>query len=254
MKKAFTFLIVAMLVFSMSQAFALNWKTLNIDTCTYYNIQVDKYEVANSDLGTAFVENANATAKKHSKVYFSLSVKDKDSRDFEDYELFLHDLEYIRTLSNGLHEAKVIGDDPYLQVKITEKTSMNELYFGSKKVIVNGDMVQIGDLTFARTNNVVTDVQFNGTALELIDKLKELEMSIEDVYGGKIIMSDEVLLRNFGKICETEKTVSWATQNQNVTIKPVESIEIPKTGDDPIAPAIMGICMILLWTILRINR
>lgn len=243
MKKIIALLITMILVFSMASALALNWKTLNVENSTYYNIQADKYEVVNSDLGTAFIENSNAVAKKHGKVYFSLSVRDKNNNDFDGYELFMHDLEYTRTLSNGLHEAKVTGDDPYIQVKITEKTDMNELYFGSDKVTVNGNTVQIGELTFTRVNNIVTDVMFNGTALELTRKLNELEMTLEDVYGGRIVMSDEVLLRNFGKICETEKIVSW--KDQSATVKPVENMVLPKTGDAPITAAIVGVCVIL---------
>lgn len=56
-------------------------------------------------------------------------------------------------------------------------------------------------------------------------------------------MSDEVLLRNFGKICETEKIVSWKAQS--ATVKPVENMVLPKTGDTPITAAIVGICIIL---------
>ena len=72
-------------------------------------------------------------------------------------------------------------------------------------------------------------VHFDGNILELTKELTALNMTPEDVYNGKVCMSNDVLIQNFGMICKQTATSKW--YNDADAIK---NITIPKTGDAPL--------------------
>ena len=97
-------------------------------------------------------------------------------------------------------------------------------------ITISGDTVTIGKLVFTRSvSGVVTDVHFDGNILELTKELTALNMTPEDVYNGKVCMSNDVLIQNFGMICKQTATSKW--YNDADAIK---NITIPKTGDAPL--------------------
>lgn len=79
-------------------------------------------------------------------------------------------------------------------------------------ITISGDTVTIGKLVFTRSvSGVVTDVHFDGNILELTKELTALNMTPEDVYNGKVCMSNDVLIQNFGMICKQTATSNGIT-------------------------------------------
>ena len=124
----------------------------------------------------------------------------------------------------------ITGSRPMLTYSIEEKTSLQELHYNNMPITISGDTVTIGKLVFTRSvSGVVTDVHFDGNILELTKELTALNMTPEDVYNGKVCMSNDVLIQNFGMICKQTATSKW--YNDADAIK---NITIPKTGDAPL--------------------
>ncbi len=91
-----------------------------------------------------------------------------------------------------------------------KKTSLQELHYNNMPITISGDTVTIGKLVFTRSvSGVVTDVHFDGNILELTKELTALNMTPEDVYNGKVCMSNDVLIQNFGMICKQTATSKW---------------------------------------------
>ena len=55
----------------------------------------------------------------------------------------------------------------------------------------------------------MTGASSNGNILELTNELAALNITPEDVYSGKICMSDDVLVQNFGLICKQTVSAKW---------------------------------------------
>lgn len=236
MKKIVTFIVILSLVFSLGTAYALNWTAGAEEKCDEYNISIEKFEKIESDIGTAYVASPGATAAKRDLVYFQITALDAEGENIE-VEIELHDLQIVKA-QNDMNIAKVTGYQPWVKVSKTEKTSLRELYFNGDKVAVSGNSVTIGDLTFIREKDVVTDVYFDGYNLDTIPyvemadlqkELTKLNMTVQEIIDRKVCMSDDVLIANFGKICKTEEIVYWYVPG-------AESPElgIPKTGDKPL--------------------
>lgn len=230
MKKiiAFCMICVLMLLFAGS-AMAFNWSYTPVKECDEYNIVLTKYEKVSSTVGTAFNANANTTAVVGDKVYFSVEAFDKNGRAYDDYDIKYHDVSFSKQLSNGLVECVVVGDDPYVQVEIVVSTPVTSLSYKGNPIGVTNTTVIIDGLQFMRdANGIVTDVNYNGNVYELQQKLVGLGITVEDIYNGKVCMSDKVLVQNFGVICENVARISWAKPTVSNNKSP---IVIPKTGD-----------------------
>ena len=82
----------------------------------------------------------------------------------------------------------------------------------------------------------MTGASSNGNILELTNELAALNITPEDVYSGKICMSDDVLVQNFGLICKQTVSAKWYNDT-NV----IKGVTIPKTGDAPlnVLPAVL---------------
>lgn len=230
MKKiiAFCMICVLMLLFAGS-AMAFNWSYTPVKECDEYNIVLTKYERVVSTVGTAFNANANTTAVVGDKVYFSVEAFDKNGRAYDDYDIKYHDVSFSKQLSNGLVECVVVGDDPYVQVEIVVSTPVTSLSYKGNPIGVTNTTVIIDGLQFMRdANGIVTDVNYNGNVYELQQKLAGLGITVEDIYNGKVCMSDKVLVQNFGVICENVARISWTKPTVSNNKSP---IVIPKTGD-----------------------
>ena len=235
MKKTLATILSILLILSMTSAFALSWVDVETETCTEYTLLAEKYERIEGDVGASYKKNPNVTAKIGDTVYFDLSAVDTNGEEVE-VEIEYHNLGNIEVVGN-LFKAKVVGPKPYVKISIEEKTPIDELTYNGESIAVNEDTVFIGELAFLRDENgKVLDVAHEDNAAEMLKDLAALGIVIDDIYNGKISMSDDILIANFGKVCKTEATAAWYVEN--------EVLGIPKTGDAHIifpALAIIGV-------------
>ena len=227
MKKILAILVVLLFVCSVSCAFAYSWQEAVTAKCAEYAVDVTKYAKVNSDVGAAYEKAPNATAKVGDTVYFALSAIDAAGEPV-DAEVEYHHLGNIEQVGK-LHKAIVVGTEPWVKISITEKTAMADLVYKGAPIVVNGASVSIGSLTFTRNAaGTVTDVTSNLNTAEMLDELAQLGIDIQALYEGKVCMTDDTLIQNFGKICATSDTASWYVAED----KP--ALSIPKTGDKTI--------------------
>lgn len=229
MKRIFSLLLVVVLVFGTTSVYALSW-TSTSEPCKTYTINIVKYELIPGDVGNSFRVNPNTTARKGEYAYYSIEVYNADNQKVDPGKLIVTDMAAPTNLDNGLYAALVTGSRPMLTYSIEEKTSLQELHYNNMPITISGDTVTIGKLVFTRSvSGVVTDVHFDGNILELTKELTALNMTPEDVYNGKVCMSNDVLIQNFGMICKQTATSKW--YNDADAIK---KHTIPKTGDAPL--------------------
>lgn len=237
MKKIFATVIALVFVLSATTAFALNWNNVEAEKCTEYTLTATKYIKVNSDIGAAFEIAPGATAKIGDTVYFSLKAIDTHGEPVQ-AEVEYHNLSNMEIMGEMM-KAQVIGPNPYVKICIIEKTPIEELSYNGEYIRVNDNAVTIGKLTFQRdAKGKVLDVTHQGNTAEMLKDLAALGISVEDVYDGKVCMSDDILICNFGKICKTEATAAWSI----VESVKAPSFSIPKTGDmSVIAYAVMAV-------------
>lgn len=242
MKKTLATILSILLILSITPAFALSWVDVEAEKCEEYTLTADKYIKVDGDIGAAYEKAPAATAKVGDTVYFALSAVDTAGEEVE-AEVEYHNLGNIEA-AGKLYKAKVVGPKPYVKISIEEKTPIGELVYNGISVAVNDEVIAIGDLTFYRdANGKVLDVaHFNNTA-EMLKDLEALGINIEDIYSGKIYMTDDILISNFGKVCKTEAVAAWYVSAEN------EVLGIPKTGDASIifpALAVIGVVAVVV--------
>ena len=104
-----------------------------------------------------------------------------------------------------------------------------QLIYNGKPIIITGNTVTIDKLEFQRRNNVAVSVDIaDGNLGELSRALTALGMTIEDVYSGRIYMSDAALIANFGQRSRAEATAKWYADAE---VKPAVP-DLPQTGDN----------------------
>ena len=237
MKKTLATIMTLLLIFSMTSALALSWVDVETEDCTEYTLLAEKYERIEGDIGATYKKNPNATAKIGDAVYFDLSAVDTNGEEVE-VEIEYHNLGNIEVVGN-LFKAKVVGAKPYVKISIEEKTDIADLTYNGEPIIVDEDTVIIGELAFLRdADGKVLDVAHEDNTAEMLKDLAALGIVIDDIYNGKICMTDDILISNFGKVCKTEATAAWYVAAEN------EVLGIPKTGDASIifpALAVIGV-------------
>ena len=237
MKKTLATILSILLILSMTSAFALSWVDVETADCTEYTLLAEKYERIEGDIGASYQKNPNATAKVGDTVYFALSAVDTAGEEVE-AEVEYHNLGNIEAVGK-LYKAKVVGAKPYVKISIEEKTDIADLTYNGESIIVNEDSVIIGELAFLRDENgKVIDVAHEDNTAEMLKDLAALGIVIDDIYNGKICMTDDVLISNFGKVCKTEAVAAWYVAVDE------EIMGIPKTGDASIifpALAVIGV-------------
>lgn len=238
MKKTLATILSILLILSMTSAFALSWVDVETADCTEYTLLAEKYERIEGDIGASYKKSPNATAKIGDTVYFDLSAVDTNGEEVE-VEIEYHNLGNIEVVGN-LFRAKVVGAKPYVKISIEEKTDIADLTYNGESIVVVEDTVIIGELAFLRDENgKVLDVAHEDNTAEMLKDLAALGIVIDDIYNGKICMTDDILISNFGKVCKTEATAAWYVEN--------EVLGIPKTGDASIifpALAVIGVVAI----------
>lgn len=242
MKKLFVLIVVfALLVCTVGVAFAFNWEYVP-EVCDTYTIQLSKYQAVAADIGNSFQKSVSVTARRGDTVYFSIEVYDKNGASVNPGKVNITDLANVVPLGNGLYSATVIGSRPSVTYAIEEKTSIQELLYNGSNIIVSGEAVIINEVKFIRTaSGIVTDVIYGGNAFELTQKLGQIGIALEDIYSGKVCMSDDVLIQNFGKICKQEATVKWFSESAKLDVEN-GVLGIPKTGDvSVVAYAVMAV-------------
>ena len=237
MKKTLATILSILLILSMTSAFALSWVDVETSDCTEYTLLAEKYERIEGDIGASYKKNPNATAKIGDTVYFDLSAVDTNGEEVE-VEIEYHNLGNIEVVGN-LFRAKVVGAKPYVKISIEEKTDIADLTYNGESIVVDEDTVIIGELAFLRDENgKVLDVAHQDNTAEMLKDLAALGIVIDDIYSGKICMTDNILISNFGKVCKTEAVAAWYVATEN------EVLGIPKTGDTSVifpALAIIGV-------------
>ena len=235
MKKFLTLTLVLLLVCSLSTAYAFTWKDTEAAECTEYLVAITKYAKADADLGTAYEKAPNATAKIGDLVYFDIVATDVAGEAVEAV-VEVHHLSDVQPLCK-IYSAKVVGPQPWIKASITEQSNIAELTYKGEPIQANGSSVVIGDLVFTRdTKGVVTDVGSNLNTAEMLKELAALGIDIQELYDGKLCMTDDIIIANFGKVCETTDTAAWYVAAEDDPV-----LGIPKTGDASMVvfPALM---------------
>ncbi|MGN0791314.1 MAG: hypothetical protein ACI4NL_00525 [Christensenellales bacterium] len=235
MKRIFSLILCILLICSMTCAYALNWTDVTETECTEYTLTATKYAKVDSDVGSAFEVAPKAAAKIGDTVYFAVSAVDTAGNEV-DAEVEYHNLGNIEVIGGGkLYKAKVVGSSPWVEISITEKTDIKDITYNGEAILVTETSVTIGDLIFTRQiNGKVTDVTSNENTAEMLKDLALLGINVADIYDGKICMSDDILISNFGKVCETKAKAAWSVEEEVV-------MGIPKTGDASIIFPILAV-------------
>lgn len=234
MKKTLATIMTLLLIFSMTSALALSWVDVETADCTEYTLLAEKYERIEGDIGASYKKNPNATAKIGDTVYFDLSAVDTNGEEVE-AEVEYHNLGNIEVVGN-LFKAKVVGAKPYVKISIEEKTDIADLTYNGEPIIVDEDTVIIGELAFLRDENgKVLDVAHEDNTAEMLKDLAALGIVIDDIYNGKICMTDDILISNFGKVCKTEAVAAWYVAVEE------DVLGIPKTGDASIIFPVLAV-------------
>lgn len=235
MKKFFALFAALTLVLCAGSAFAFTWQDVEAAECTEYLVTVTKYAKADADLGTAYTAAPGASAKVGDIVYFDIAATDVHGEEVEAI-IETHHLSDIKAVGS-IFSAKVVGAQPWVKASITEKTAMQELTYKGEPIQANGASVVIGDLVFTRdAKGVVTDVGSNLNTAEMLKELAALGIDIQELYDGKLCMTDDIIIANFGKVCETTDTAAWYVAAEDDPV-----LGIPKTGDASMVvfPALM---------------
>ena len=246
MKKTLATILSILLIFSMTSAFALSWVDVETEACTEYTLLAEKYERIEGDIGASYKKNPNATAKIGDTVYFDLSAVDTNGEEVE-VEIEYHNIGNIEVVGN-LFKAKVVGAKPYVKISIEEKTPIDELTYNGESIVVDEDTVIIGELAFLRdADGKVIDVAHEDNTAEMLKDLAALGINVSDIYDGKICMTDDILISNFGKVCKTEATAAWYVAAEN------EVLGIPKTGDMTVTGIVLMV-LCLFGAVLLIRK
>ena len=223
MKKIITLTLALLLICCLGTAYAFTWSDTEAIECTEYLVTVTKYAKADADLGTAYTVAPGVMAKIGDTVYFDISATDVHGEEVEAV-VETHHLSDVQPLGE-IYSAKVVGAQPWVEVSITEKTAMEELTYDGRPIVATATSVYIGDLVFTRdAKGVVTDVHSNLNTADMLEELAALGIDIQELYDGGVCMNDEIIIANFGKVCETTDTAAWYVAAE------VPELGIPKTG------------------------
>ena len=246
MKKTLATILSLLLILSMTSAFALSWADVDTSDCTEYTLLAEKYERIEGDVGATYKKSPNATAKIGDTVYFDLSAVDTNGEEVE-VEVEYHNLGNIEAMGK-LYKAVVVGAKPYVKISIEEKTDITDLTHNGESITVDEDTVIIGELAFLRDENgKVLDVAHEDNTAEMLKDLAALGISVDDIYNGKICMTDDILIANFGKVCKTEAVAAWYVAAEN------EVLGIPKTGDMTVTGIVL-LALCLFGAVLLIRK
>ena len=208
-------------------ALAMGW-AYTPDPVPEYTVTVTKLDRVQTTTGTAYTPAPDKLAMVGQVVYFSVRITDNDGNDVKG-DIRLGDLEVLY-IDGNIIAATVTGAHPTVTASIETATPADQLVYNGKLIIIAGNTVTIDKLEFQRRNNVAVSVDIaDGNLGELSRALAALGMTIEDVYSGRIYMSDAALIANFGQRSRAETTAKWYA-DADAEVKPAVP-DLPQTGD-----------------------
>lgn len=227
MKKKILILLLALTLCASIPTMAIGW-AYTPDPAPEYTVTVSKLDRVNTTAGTAYTPVPDKLATIGQVVYFNVHITDNDGNDVKG-DIRLGDLEVLY-IDGSIIAATVTGAHPIVTASIETVTPADQLVYNGKPIIITGDTVAIDKLVFTRQNNVAVSVDSaNGNLGELSRALMALGMTIEDVYSGRIYMSDAALIANFGQRSRAEATAKWYA-DADAEVKPAVP-DLPQTGD-----------------------
>ena len=227
MKKTILTLMLALVLCVSIPALAMGW-AYTPDPVPEYTVTVTKLDRVQTTTGTAYTPAPDKLAMVGQVVYFSVRITDNDGNDVKG-DIRLGDLEVLY-IDGNIIAATVTGAHPTVTASIETATPADQLVYNGKLIIIAGNTVTIDKLEFQRRNNVAVSVDIaDGNLGELSRALTALGMTIEDVYSGRIYMSDAALIANFGQRSRAETTAKWYA-DADAEVKPAVP-DLPQTGD-----------------------
>ena len=227
MKKTILTLMLALVLCVSIPALAMGW-AYTPDPVPEYTVTVTKLDRVQTTTGTAYTPAPDKLAMVGQVVYFSVRITDNDGNDVKG-DIRLGDLEVLY-IDGNIIAATVTGAHPTVTASIETATPADQLVYNGKLIIIAGTTVTIDKLEFQRRNNVAVSVDIaDGNLGELSRALAALGMTIEDVYSGRIYMSDAALIANFGQRSRAETTAKWYA-DADAEVKPAVP-DLPQTGD-----------------------
>ena len=228
MKKTILTLMLALVLCVSIPALAMGW-AYTPDPVPEYTVTVTKLDRVQTTTGTAYTPAPDKLAMVGQVVYFSVRITDNDGNDVKG-DIRLGDLEVLY-IDGNIIAATVTGAHPTVTASIETATPADQLVYNGKLIIIAGNTVTIDKLEFQRRNNVAVSVDIaDGNLGELSRALAALGMTIEDVYSGKIYMSDAALAANFGQRSRAEATARWYADADAEVKSAVPGL--PQTGDN----------------------
>lgn len=228
MKKTILTLMLALVLCVSIPALAMGW-AYTPDPVPEYTVTVTKLDRVQTTTGTAYTPAPDKLAMVGQVVYFSVRITDNDGNDVKG-DIRLGDLEVLY-IDGNIIAATVTGAHPTVTASIETATPADQLVYNGKLIIIAGNTVTIDKLEFQRRNNVAVSVDIaDGNLGELSRALAALGMTIEDVYSGRIYMSDAALIANFGQRSRAETTAKWYA-DADAEVKPAVP-DLPQTGDN----------------------
>lgn len=228
MKKTILILLLAFTLCAGMPTLAMGW-AYTPDPAPEYTVTVSKLDRVQTTTGTAYTPVPDKLATTGQVVYFSVRITDNDGNDVKG-DIRLGDLEVLY-IDGSIIAATVTGAHPTVTASIETATPADQLVYNGKLIVITGDTVTIDKLVFTRQNNVAVSVDIaDGNLGDLSRALMALGMTIEDVYSGKIYMSDAALAANFGQRSRAEATARWYT-DADAEVKPAVP-GLPQTGDN----------------------
>lgn len=227
MKKTILILMLALVLCASVPALAMGW-AYTPDPAPEYTVAVTKLDRVQTTTGTAYTPVPDKLATIGQVVYFNVRITDSSGNDVKG-DIRLGDLEVLY-IDGNVVAATVTGAHPIVTASIETATPTDQLVYNGKPIIITGDTVTIDKLVFTRQNNVAVSVDIaDGNLGDLSRALAALGMTIEDVYSGRIYMSDAALVANFGQRSRAEATAKWYAV-ADAEVKPAVP-DLPQTGD-----------------------
>ena len=227
MKKTILIRLLALTLCASIPTLAMGW-AYTPDPAPEYTVTVSKLDRVNTTAGTAYTTVPDQLAAVGQVVYFSVRITDSGGNDVKG-DIRLCDLEVLY-IDGSIIAATVTGAHPTVTASIETATPADQLVYNGKPIIITGDTVTIDKLVFTRQNNVAVSVDIaDGNLGDLSRALTALGMTIEDVYSGRIYMSDAALVANFGQYAKAEATAKWYA-DADAEVKPAVP-DLPQTGD-----------------------
>lgn len=234
MKRYFAMVLAVALLCICTGAVAMGWGRTDNPPPTY-TVTITKLDKVATTSGAAYTPAPGKTAAVGTVVYFTAKFADAEGNPVQG-TINLTDMDVLY-LDGDVVAAIVTGTYPAVRAVYKYTTPLAELTYDGKPVTISGDTVTIGSLTFTRRNGVAVDVSIAGGLADLTRELNALNMTLDDIYAGKIYMDDAALVANLGKNVKAEGVARWYT---------AESPAVPGLPQTGSAPVYIGYIMIIV--------